>query len=75
MTDFSIWLQKAIAAKGISVNELARLADISPYAIKAILYGKVEGPQLVTVQKIIGALGAHLEIVNEKERKRWLIMK
>ena len=75
MTDFSIWLHKAIAEKKISVNELARQADISPYAIKAILHGKVEGPQLVTVQKIINAMGMHLEIVDEERKRRWLIRK
>lgn len=47
-------------ARGLSLNELARRADLSPGRVHAILAGQTPNPGLLTVLTLLGALGRDL---------------
>ena len=74
MTDFAKWLTKQMAVQKMSRKELAEGADISVYAIRTILEGITEGPQLTNVIRIVKAMGMELQIVDEKRKIKWKIM-
>ena len=73
MTDFAKWMTKQMAAKEMSRRDLAEKAEISVYAVRTILEGITEGPQLVNVIKIVNAMGMELQIVDEERKLKWKI--
>lgn len=59
-------LTAELERQAISLNELARRADLSPGRIHAILSGETPNPGILTVLTILAALGKTLRWLGEK---------
>lgn len=53
-------LTAELARQGISLNELARRADVSPSRVHSILAGTTPNPGILTVAAVLAALGKSL---------------
>lgn len=59
-------LAAELARQGISLNELARRADLSPGRVHAILTGVTPNPGILTTITILAALGKTLRWLGAK---------
>lgn len=63
------WLSKARLKKGLTANELAKKARVSPATIYNLESGRAENPHQETIKALEGALGEPLDLESEREVK------
>ena len=54
-------LRRMIDAKGLTVSDVAKRADLHRQAVHRVISGAVENPGILTVERIAAAAGGTLE--------------